>query len=119
LSGFDLAAIAVGHYELRGLMKNAHQPGRGCTGPPRAPRESKPYDSLRHIYARLTLEPLGQPLIDSAEARRPYEVSAEEFFVLRHGQTEVLVESETAKLSEEHHCGRPDALHVGLLVRLA
>jgi L-ascorbate metabolism protein UlaG (beta-lactamase superfamily) len=41
-------------------------------------------------FAGLTMEPLDQPLIELAEARKAQGVTEEEFFALRPGQTQVL-----------------------------
>ena len=90
LGGFDLAAIAVGHYEPRSFMKNAH------INPDEAVRAHRVLRAKRSLaihygtFAGLTMEPLDQPLIDLAEARRAQGVTEEEFFALRPGQTQVL-----------------------------
>jgi L-ascorbate metabolism protein UlaG (beta-lactamase superfamily) len=71
-------------------MKNAH------INPDEAVRVHRTLRAKRSMaihygtFARLTMEPLDQPLIDLAEARRAQGVTEEAFFALRPGQTQVL-----------------------------
>jgi L-ascorbate metabolism protein UlaG (beta-lactamase superfamily) len=90
LGPFDLAAIAVGHYEPRWFMRNSH------VNPDEAVRVHRDIRSRRSVaihfgtFERLTAEPLDQPLLDLAEAKQSHGVPEEEFFVLRHGETRIL-----------------------------
>ena len=90
LGPFDLAAIAIGHYEPRWFMRNNH------INPEEAVRIHGEIGARRSLgihwgtFEHLTIEPLDQPLRDLAAARRARGVAEEEFFVLRHGQTRVI-----------------------------
>ena len=90
LGPFDLAAIAIGHYEPRWFMRNNH------INPEEAVRIHGEIDARRSLgihwgtFEHLTPEPLDQPLTDLAAARLAQGVAEEEFFVLRHGQTRVI-----------------------------
>lgn len=90
LGPFDLAAIAVGHYEPRWFMRGSH------VNPDEAVRVHRDLGSRRSLaihygtFERLTAEPLDQPLLDLAQARRTHGVPEEEFFSLRHGETRVI-----------------------------
>jgi L-ascorbate metabolism protein UlaG (beta-lactamase superfamily) len=87
LGPFDLAAIAIGHYEPRLHLKNHH---------------INPHEAVlvhREIGARhsmachwgtfdwLTPESLYQPVADLIAAREALGVAPDEFFLLRHGET--------------------------------
>jgi N-acyl-phosphatidylethanolamine-hydrolysing phospholipase D len=90
LGPFDLAAIAIGHYEPRWFMRNNH------INPEEAVRIHGEIGARRSLgihwgtFEHLTPEPLDQPLRDLAAARLARGVAEEEFFVLRHGQTRVI-----------------------------
>ena len=90
LGPFDLAAIAIGHYEPRWFMRGSH------VNPDEAVRVHRDIRSRRSLaihygtFERLTAEPLDQPLSDLAQARAAQGVAEEEFFSLRHGETRVL-----------------------------
>ena len=90
LGPFDLAAIAVGHYEPRWFMRGSH------VNPDEAVRVHRDIRSRRSLaihfgtFQRLTAEALDQPIKDLAAARLAHGVPAEEFFSLRHGETRVL-----------------------------
>ena len=90
LGPFDLAAIAIGHYEPRWFMRNNH------INPEEAVRIHGEIGARRSLgihwgtFEHLTQEPLDQPLRDLAAARLARGVAEEEFFVLRHGQTRVI-----------------------------
>jgi L-ascorbate metabolism protein UlaG (beta-lactamase superfamily) len=90
LGPFDLAAIAVGHYEPRWFMRGRH------VNPDEAVRVHRDIRSRRSVgihfgtFEGLTAGSLDQPLFDLAEARRAHGVSEEEFFTLRHGETRIL-----------------------------
>ncbi len=88
--GVDLAAIAVGHYEPRWFMKNNHINPDEAVRVHRSLRASRSLAIHHGTFAGLTMEPLDQPSIDLAEARQVHGVSEQEFFTLRHGQTELL-----------------------------
>jgi L-ascorbate metabolism protein UlaG (beta-lactamase superfamily) len=90
MGGLDLAAIAVGHYEPRWFMKNNHINPDEAVRVHRLLRARRSLAIHHGTFAGLTMEPLDQPLIDLAEARKAHGVSEEEFFTLRHGQTELL-----------------------------
>jgi N-acyl-phosphatidylethanolamine-hydrolysing phospholipase D len=89
-SGFDLAAIAIGHYEPRWFMKNNHVNPDEAVRVHRTLRAKRSLAIHHGTFARLTLEPLDQPLIDLAGARKAHGVSDEAFFALRHGETKLL-----------------------------
>jgi L-ascorbate metabolism protein UlaG (beta-lactamase superfamily) len=88
--GFDLAAIAIGHYEPRWFMKNNHINPEEAVRVHRTLRARRSLAIHHGTFAGLTVEPLDQPLIDLAEARGVHGVSNEDFFALRHGQTELV-----------------------------
>ena len=87
---FDLAAIAIGHYEPRWFMKNNHINPEEAVYVHRTLRAKRSLAIHHGTFAGLTLEPLDQPLIDLAEARKVHGVSEEAFFALRHGETKLL-----------------------------
>lgn len=90
LGPFDLAAIAIGHYEPRWFMHNHH------VNPEEAVRIHKELRARRSLgihwgtFARLTMEPIEQPLHDLAAARERHGVAEDDFFTLRHGETRVI-----------------------------
>lgn len=90
LGPFDLAAIAVGHYEPRWFMRGSH------VNPDEAVRVHRDIRSRRSLaihfgtFERLTTEALDQPIRDLEEARLAHGVSEQEFFRLRHGETRIL-----------------------------
>ncbi|HSF48643.1 MAG TPA: MBL fold metallo-hydrolase [Burkholderiales bacterium] len=90
LGGFDLAAIAVGHYEPRWFMKNAHINPEEAVQAHRALRAKRSLAIHHGTFMGLTAEPLDQPLVDLAQARAAYGISEKVFFALRPGQTELL-----------------------------
>ena len=90
LGPFDLAAIAIGHYEPRWFMRNNH------VNPEEAVRIHREIGARRSLgihwgtFERLTPEPIDQAPRDLAAARLAQGVAEDEFFVLRHGQTRVI-----------------------------
>jgi L-ascorbate metabolism protein UlaG (beta-lactamase superfamily) len=87
ISGFDLAAIAIGAYEPRWFMGTKH------VNPQEAVRVHQELGARRSFgihwgtFSGISDEPLDQPPRDLEAARQAAGVSAEEFFVLKHGET--------------------------------
>lgn len=90
LGPFDLAAIAIGHYEPRRVMKNHH------LNPDEAVRAHLDLRARRSlaihwgVFNSLTLEPLDQPVLDLADARQQHGVRESEFFALALGASAVI-----------------------------
>ena len=84
---FDLAAIAIGHYEPRWFMRHNH------VNPEEAVRIHREIGAKLSVaihwgtFERLTAEPLDRPVRDLAAALASQGVSRDEFLVLRHGET--------------------------------
>lgn len=84
---FDLAAIAIGHYEPRWFMRHNH------VNPEEAVRIHREIGARLSVaihwgtFERLTAEPLDQPVRDLADAMAAQGVAADRFLVLRHGET--------------------------------
>jgi L-ascorbate metabolism protein UlaG (beta-lactamase superfamily) len=93
---FDIAAIAIGHYEPRWMMSQSH------INPEEAVRIHLELRARRSLgihwgtFERLTAEPLDQPPRDLALARRANGVAEEDFFLLRHGETRRLAAAPAA-----------------------
>jgi L-ascorbate metabolism protein UlaG (beta-lactamase superfamily) len=84
--GFDLSLIAVGAYEPRWFMKGQHiNPDEAVT----IHREIKSRKSVGIHWGTFSLtdEPLDQPILDVATAKKDKSLKDEEFILLRHGQT--------------------------------
>jgi L-ascorbate metabolism protein UlaG (beta-lactamase superfamily) len=84
--GFDLSLIAVGAYEPRWFMKGQHiNPDEAVT----IHREINSRKSVGIHWGTFSLtdEPLDQPIIDLATARKGQGINDEQFILLKHGQT--------------------------------
>jgi len=84
--GFDLALIPVGAYEPRWFMKEQH------VNPEEAIQVHFDLKSKRSVGIHwgsfeLTNEDLDQPIIDLGRALKKFNVSSDEFRLLRHGET--------------------------------
>lgn len=95
LGPFDLAAIAVGHYEPRWVMKNHHLTPEEAVKAHFDLRAARSLAIHHGTFAKLTAEPLHQPVLDLVEARRSHGLTENQFFFLRHGQTERFGEANT------------------------
>ena len=87
--GFDLALLPIGAYAPRWFMKEQH------INPAEALQIHKDLRARRSVGVHwgtfnLTDEPLDQPPIDLAAARRAQRVPEEDFFLLRIGETRIL-----------------------------
>jgi L-ascorbate metabolism protein UlaG (beta-lactamase superfamily) len=84
--GFDLSLIAVGAYEPRWFMRGQHiNPAEAVT----IHREINSRKSVGIHWGTFSLtdEPLDQPILDLAAARKAQSLKDEQFILLRHGQT--------------------------------
>jgi L-ascorbate metabolism protein UlaG (beta-lactamase superfamily) len=84
--GFDLSLIAVGAYEPRWFMKGQH------IDPTEAVMIHREINSRKSVGIhwgtfRLTDEPLDQPIVDLAAAKKAVSLKEDDFVLLRHGQT--------------------------------
>lgn len=83
---FHLAAIPIGAYEPRWFMRNQHVNPKEAVQVHRDIRARRSLGIHWGTFHGITDEPLDQPPADLAEALRRSDLSAEDFFVLRHGQ---------------------------------
>jgi N-acyl-phosphatidylethanolamine-hydrolysing phospholipase D len=85
----DLAAIPIGAYEPRWFMKSAH------VNPEEAVMIHKDINARYSVGIHwgtfiLTDEPVNEPPIRLLAALKKEEISKEEFFVMKHGETKIL-----------------------------
>lgn len=91
--GFDLAAIPVGAYEPRWFMRNQH------VNPEEAVQVHKDVRARQSLgihwgtFQGMTDEPLDQPIADLESALKKHNLSEQDFFLLRHGETRRLKNS--------------------------